>query len=61
MVEEGTFGRYAEAIYFVTTTISLVGYGDYKGFQDLTGVWQWEMLLLILLILYGNYSFSKIS
>lgn len=59
--EEETFSRYAESIYFVTTTISLVGYGDYKGFLDDTGEWLWEMSLLLLLILYGNYSFSKIT
>jgi len=59
--QEEIFGRYAEAIYTVTTTISLVGYGDYKGFIDNSGEWFFEMSLLILLILYGNYCFSSIT
>lgn len=56
-----TFAKYSEAIYLVTTTISLVGYGDYKAFHDLSGEWLLEMICLIMLISFGNYAFSSIT
>ena len=45
----------------VTTTISLVGYGDYHAFHDYTGAWLMEMLCLIFLMSFGNYSFASIT
>ena len=55
------FERYTESIYLVTTTISLVGYGDFKAFNDDSGEWLFEMLCLILLMSFGNYSFASIT
>lgn len=33
-VVDWRFGRYLEAMYLMTTTITSVGYGDYKGRYD---------------------------
>ena len=30
---------YIDSVYFMTQTISTVGYGDFKGFVDTTGHW----------------------
>lgn len=44
---------YVESLYTITTTISTVGYGDYKGFYDDQGHWTVEMIFLIFVELFG--------
>ena len=52
---------YAEAWYAMTTTISTVGYGDFKGFVDTSPTWAKEMSYLIVTITAGMILFSKVT
>ena len=51
---------YAESFYLMTTTISTVGYGDIKGFNDYSGDWSAEMTYLICMTLIGLMLFSSV-
>ena len=44
----------------ITTTITTVGYGDFKGFLDTDGSWLPEMLYLYFVTLFGNLMFSLV-
>ena len=57
---ESDLEDYVEAVYFITTTISTVGYGDFKGFPDLEGGWGIEMTYLMFVTAYGIVLFSSV-
>ena len=59
--ETGITERYFESVYMITTTITTVGYGDYKAFNDTTGIWQAEMCYLYLISLGGPFLFTTVS
>ena len=52
---------YVESLYLVTTTISTVGYGDFKGFFDDKGNCLPEMLYMYLVTLFGIILFSSVT
>ena len=68
-VEEGNLLNYFESFYFVTTSITTVGYGDYKGFNGLSdepnssedGDWTIEMIYLYFVITMGILNFSVVT
>ena len=64
-MEESNFGRYVEAFYFMTTTITSVGYGsdDYKGFISADGGGHYiaEMLYVSLNIFCGILLFAIVK
>lgn len=51
---------YFESFYLITTTISTVGYGDFKGFVDTEPVWLAEMSYLYWATLIGLILFSSV-
>ena len=51
---------YVDSFYLMTTTISTVGYGDFKGFIGDTGDYEAEMLYLYMTTLYGITLFSSV-
>lgn len=51
---------YFESFYLMTTTISTVGYGDFKGFVDSEPVWAAEMTYLSVVTLLGLILFSSV-
>ena len=53
--------KYLEAIYFITTTITTVGYGDLKGYVDNSGSWTGEMLYLCATIFCGIFLFTLVT
>ena len=53
--------EYVDSVYFMTTTISKVGYGDanFKGFIDGDDSdWALEMGYLVFVIIFGSFIFS---
>ena len=52
---------YVESFYLITTTITTVGYGDFKGFLDTDGMWLPEMLYLYFVTLFGIILFSLVT
>ena len=53
--------EYIDSIYFMTTTISKVGFGDanFKGFIDGDGAdWAFEMAYLVFIIIFGSFIFA---
>ena len=54
-------GIYVESLYFMTTTISTVGYGDFKGYIDNSGTWSVEMGYLIFVTIAGIILFSSVT
>ena len=59
-LETGVFNRYIESFYLITTTITTVGYGDYKAFNDNNPVWAAEMCYLFFVTLAGTLLFSTV-
>lgn len=61
--EEHFFGQYAEAVYFMVTTISTVGYGSahYHAFIDTDGHWAAEMAYMTFLTASGILLFSSVT
>lgn len=54
--------EYFESLYFITTTISTVGYGDIDGFiEEVEGTWTIEMSFLIFTIVIGILLFSVVT
>ena len=45
----------------MTTTITTVGYGDFKGFHDSSGNWLPEMIYLYFVTLLGIIMFSTVT
>ena len=45
----------------MTTTITTVGYGDFKAYYDNSGDWAYEMLFLILVTIIGIILFSQVT
>ena len=45
----------------MTTTITTVGYGDFKAFHDDTGHWLPEMIYLYFVTLFGINLFSSVT
>ena len=60
---ESFFTRYIESLYFMTTTISTVGYGfgNDKGFKSNEGHWAVEMTYLYFVIIAGIILFSLVT
>ena len=58
--QETDFAIYVDSFYLMTTTISTVGYGDFKGFIGDTGDYEQEMLYLYMATLYGITLFSSV-
>lgn len=56
-----TFVIYFEAVYLMTTTISTVGYGDFKGYVDSEGEWAPEMSYLFFVTLSGIILFASVT
>ena len=52
---------YVESLYLVTTTISTVGYGDFKGYFNDNGDCLPEMLYMYLVTLFGIILFSSVT
>ena len=52
---------YVDGLYLMTTTITTVGYGDFKGFNDTDGAWTREMVYLIFVTVIGIVLFSIIT
>ena len=52
---------YVESIYLMTTTISTVGYGDFKGFVSLEPFWYYEMTYLIFVTITGIILFGTVA
>lgn len=53
--------NYSESIYFITTTITTVGYGDIKGFFNTSGSWTIEMCYLIVTTFTGILLFTVVT
>lgn len=51
---------YAQSFYLMTTTISTVGYGDIKAFNDNSGDWATEMVYMYFVTLVGLILFSSV-
>lgn len=58
---ENEFVIYWESWYLVTTTISTVGYGDYKAYNNTTTQWAPEMVFLTFVIVAGILLFSSVT
>jgi len=54
------FEQYFSAWYLTTTTITTIGYGDYKGFVDVGGDWTAEMLYFSCVLIGGIIMFSSV-
>ena len=52
--------QYVESFYLITTTITTVGYGDYKAFNNESGVWAPEMVYLTFVTLAGTLLFTTV-
>ena len=52
---------YVDSIYAMTTTITTVGYGDFKGHIGDTGDYAHEMLYLYFAIFFGITLFSMVT
>ena len=50
-----------ESFYLITTTITTVGFGDYKAYNDTDPVWTAEMLYLFFVTLAGTLLFSTVT
>ena len=59
--EIGMDAMYVNSFYLMTTTITTVGYGDYKGFTDTDGEWYREMIYLIFVTVIGIVLFAIIT
>lgn len=53
--------KYVESLYLMTTTISTVGYGDYKAFWDTEPNWGLEMAYLTFVTISGIINFSQVT
>ena len=60
-IETTVLNRYFESFYLITTTITSVGYGDYKAFNDTEPVWVAEMCYLYFTTLVGTLLFSTVT
>ena len=60
-VETTVPARYFESFYLITTTITTVGYGDYKAYNDSDPVWATEMLYLFFVSVAGTLLFSTVT
>lgn len=58
---DSSLSTYVESLYLITTTISTVGYGDFKGFYDTDGSWAAEMSYLYFVTLFGLILFSTVT
>ena len=59
--ENKIINNYAESVYLMTTTISTIGYGDYRGFVDDNGTWAIEMAYMYLVMYGGILLFSLVT
>ena len=60
-VEESLVAQYFESFYLITTTITTVGYGDYKAYNSDEPVWAVEMAYLYFVTLLGIILFSSVT
>ena len=54
-------GIYVDSLYLMTTTISTVGYGDFKAYNDNGSGWAAEMVYLITVTIFGIILFSSVT
>ena len=54
------FTIYVDSFYLITTTITTVGYGDFKGFYDNEGDWLIEMIFLSVAMVTGIILFTTV-
>ena len=59
--DESFLAMYVDSLYLMTTTISTVGYGDFKAFMGKTGDYTVEMIYLYFVTLYGITLFSSVT
>ena len=52
---------YADSFYLITTTVSTVGYGDFKAYLDSNGVYTAEMVYLYFVTMFGITLFSSVT
>ena len=58
---EDKLSIYADSFYLITTTISTVGYGDFKAYLDNDGVYTAEMVYLYFVTMFGITLFSSVT
>ena len=59
--DDSFLAMYVDSLYLMTTTISTVGYGDFKAFMGNTGDYTIEMIYLYFVTLYGIALFSSVT
>ena len=59
--ENTTLAMYIDSIYLVTTTITTVGFGDFKAVNSTNPDWTAEMIYLYFVTLGGITLFSSVS
>ena len=52
---------YVEAVYFMTTTISTVGYGDINARGSDDPIWTIDMIYMIFVTAFGIMAFSSVT
>ena len=52
---------YVDSFYLITTTVSTVGYGDFKAYIDSDGVYTAEMVYLYFVTMFGITLFSSVT
>lgn len=58
---ESKTSMYVDSVYMIVSTISTVGYGDFKAFVDTEGGWTAEMIFLIFGIVIGILLFASVT
>ena len=53
--------NYVNSVYFMTTTMSTVGYGDINARRSDDPIWALDMIYMILVIVMGIITFSSVS
>ena len=52
---------YVDSFYLITTTVSTVGYGDFKAYLGSDGVYTAEMVYLYFVTMFGITLFSSVT
>ena len=58
---DSLWGNYVDSVYLMTTTVTTVGFGDFKGFHDDSGNWMVEMIYLFFVQITGVMLFSYVT
>ena len=59
--EDTMTAKYVDSVYLVTTTITTVGYGDFKAYNTNDPDWAIEMVYLYVVTLAGITLFSAVT